>query len=226
MPDPHRIEGELLTLLSRPQYSSIFHTRNQFRNVYTQMKKPNDPVWTPQVVAKQTAEHVWKANGLLDPVEVLELKGPVELYRAYDGGVRLDSARTLGRYWFERRVIEEIWNVSQKHPGASAQQTFMDFLRAANFILPEWNDMKELAVMLVPAGASVVVIRGKGNWKAMRTPPTGKRPAGAPSIGTQADVITHLGFMPTPGTTQCVVPLFNDSWITQVPRSPRWPLFS
>jgi hypothetical protein len=220
MPDPHRIQGELLTLLSRPQYSSIFHHRNQF-------KGPKDPVWSPQQLAKATADHVWKANGLLDPVEVVELKGPQEFYRAYDGGARLHSAGTLGRYWFERQVVEDIWEVTGRYPGADRQQTFMDFLRAANFVLPEWNDMKQIAVMLVPAGASVVVIRGKGNWKSMRTSPGGMRPGGAPGIVNQGDVITHLGMMPTPGTVQCVVPLFNDNWVTQVPRlSPNWPLFS
>jgi hypothetical protein len=87
--------------------------------------------------------------------------------------------------------------------------------------------MKQIAVMLVPAGASVVVIRGTGNWKAMRTSPGSARPAGAPGIVNQGDVITHLGMMPVPGTVQCVVPLFNDNWITQVPRlSPNWPLVS
>lgn len=220
MPDPHRIEGELLSLLSRPQYASIFHHRNLF-------KGPKDPHWTPQLVAAQTAEHVWKARGMLDPVEVVELKGPVELYRAYDGGVRRHSAGTLGRYWFERGVVEDIWNATAKNPGADRQATFMEFLRAANFVLPEWNDMKEIAVMAVPAGVSVVVIRGKGNWKAMQTPAGRTRAGGAPPILTQGDAITHLGLMPIPGTVQCLVPLFNDNWITQVPRlSARWPLYT
>lgn len=220
MPDPHRIEGELLTLLSRPQYASIFHHRNQF-------KGPKDPVSTPQVVAAQTAQHVWKAHGLLDPVEVVELKGPVELYRAYDGGVRRDSARTLGRYWFERQVVEDIWNATAKYPGPDRQATFMEFLRAANFVLPEWNDMTSIAVMVVPAGMTVVVIRAKGNWKAMQTSAGKGRPGGAPPILNPDDVITHLGVMPIPGTVQCVVPLFNDNWITQVPKlSPTWPLYT
>jgi len=223
MPDPHRIEGELLALLSRPQYSSIFYTRNQFRNVYHHMKKADDPVWTPQLIAKYTADHVWKARGMLDPVEVVELKGPLELYRAYDGGVRIDSARTLGRYWFDRPVLEEIWDVAGKYPGKDRKQTLMEFLRASNFVLPEWNDMKEIAVMLVPAGASVVVVRGKGNWKSMRT---NKRPLGGPPIATQADVIDKLGMVPIPGTMQYCIPLFNDSWVTQVPRSSKWPLYS
>jgi hypothetical protein len=168
-----------------------------------------------------------KANARVDPGEVLELKGSVELYRTYDGGVRLHSAGTLGRYWFERSIVEAVWNATQKYPPADQRKTFMDFLRSANFVLPEWNDMLQIAVMAVPAGASVVVVRGRGNWKAMRTSPGRTRPGGAAAISTPGDVIDHLGVMPMPGTVQCVVPLFNDSWITQVTNhSPKWPLFT
>jgi hypothetical protein len=220
MPDPHRIRGELQALLSRPQYSSMFYHRNQFR-------KPGTPADTPATVAAQTADHIFKANAMVDPVEVVELKGSVELYRTYDGGVRLHSAGTLGRYWFERSIVEAVWIATQKYPPADQRKTFMDFLRSANFVLPEWNDMLQIAVMAVPAGASVVVVRGRGNWKAMRTSPGRSRPGGAPSISAPGDVIDNLGIMPMPGTVQCVVPLFNDSWITQVPNhSPKWPLFT
>ena len=141
MPDPHRIKGELLTLLSRPQYASLFHHRNQFRG-------PKDPAATPENVAEQTANHIWKANAMVDPVEVVERRGRVELYRAYDGGARVLSPRTLtspaslsagtlGRYWFERPVIEDIWSTTAKYPAADRRRAFMDFLRSANFILPE-----------------------------------------------------------------------------------------
>jgi len=222
MPDPHRIQGELATLLSRPQYASIFSHHNQFRNQYRHMKKPDDPVWTPGSVAQKTAQDLHACNGLLDPVEVVELRGKMEFYRAYDGGVRLDSARTLGRWWFERRVLQEIWNVTARYPGADRQQSLMDFLRSANFISPQNNDMKEIAVMVVPEGARVVAVRGKGNWKALRTGP------GAETvIRSQGDVIDTLGMMPIPGTVQCMIPVYNDNWVTQVPKlSSDWPLLS
>ncbi len=227
MPDPCRIEGELLPLLSKPQYSSLFDHRNQFRNQYHHMKNASDPVSTPERLAKITAWDVFHSHGLLNPVEVRELDGPLELYRAYDGGVRVDSARTLGRWWFDRRIVQEIWNVTKRHPGADEKQTFMEFLRAANFISREFNDMKEMAVMLVPTGCSVVAIRGKGDWRALRTKPDAKLPPQGSPIVTQDDVITKLGTMPIPGTIQYMVPLFNDSWVTQVPRlSSKWPLYS
>jgi hypothetical protein len=100
----------------------------------------------------------------------------------------------------------------------------MDFFRSANFIHPEWNRMKEIACMQVPAGTSVVVIRGKGTWKAM-VAPSGKSPQ--PAIRNAGDVIDRHGSMPIPGVYQCVIPLYNDMWVTAVPRlSPKWPLMS
>jgi hypothetical protein len=65
MPDRHRIHGELATLLSRPQYASIFSHHNQFRNQYRHCKKPDDPLWTPGSVAKKTAQDLHACNGLL-----------------------------------------------------------------------------------------------------------------------------------------------------------------
>lgn len=227
MPDPHRIAGELLPLLSHPQYVSMFTRRNQYRNQYHFMKKPSDPVLTAKDLAHKTAWDVFHSHGLLNPVDVRELPGPLELYRAYDGGVRVNSAGTLGRWWFDRRVVQEIWNVTERYPGLDRKTTFMEFLRAANFISPEFNDMTQMAVMLVPTGCSIVVIRGKGDWKALRTAPGAKLAPGATPLLTQEDVISKLGMMPIPGTIQYMVPLFNDSWVTQVPRlSSKWPLYS
>jgi len=103
----------------------------------------------------------------------------------------------------------------------------MEFLRTANFVLPEWNDMREIAYMAVPSGTSVVVVRGRGNWRAMRTPPGKARPGGAPSIASASDVMAGVGMMPIPGTVQCIVPLFNDMWINQLSRvSPKWPFLT
>lgn len=218
MPDPHRIKGELQALLSRPQFTSLFLHRNQFR-------KPGTPSDTPEQVATQTADYLLRNNPLLDPVQILELKGPVQLYRAYDGGVRRGSAGTLGRSWFERSVGKAIWDATAKYDAKDRQNWYMEFLRTANFVLPEWNEMLQIACMAVPAGASVVVARGRGNWKAMRTTPGKSRPGG--SIATADDVMHNLGMMPMPGTVQCVVPLFNDNWIQQVSRNtPRWPFLT
>ncbi len=220
MPDQHRIKGELQGLLSRPQYSSLFAHQNQFR-------KPGTAPITPEKVSAETAEYLWRNNPLLDPVEVLELRGPLRMYRAYDGGVRLYSARTLGRSWFEERVAESIWEATAKHPTTERRRWYLEFLRTANFVLPEWNAMLEIAVMSVPVGVSVVAARGKGNWRALRTPSAKISAGAARQIGTADDVMLKLGMMPIPGTAQCIVPIFNDNWVTQVSKSStQWPLFS
>jgi hypothetical protein len=103
----------------------------------------------------------------------------------------------------------------------------LEFLRTANFVLPEWNAMLEIAVMSVPAGVSVVVARGKGNWRALRTPSAKISAGAAGQIGTADDVMLKLGMMPIPGTVQCIAPIFNDNWVTLVSKSStHWPLFS
>jgi hypothetical protein len=217
MPDPHRIKNELQALLSQPQFSSIFLHRNQF-------SRPGSVPDTPERIAAQTADYLWQKKPLLDPVEIVLLRGPLELYRAYDGGVRKGSAGTLGRSWIERSVAETIWKATAKYNGEDRRRWYMEFLRTANFVLPEWNDMLEIAYMSVPSGASVVVARGRGDWRAMRTPPGVTRPGANPSIVTAQDVMTGAGMMPIPGVAQCVVPLFNDMWVNQISRrSPSWP---
>lgn len=220
MPDPHRMKRELEALLSQPQYASIFLHRQQFA-------KPGSKRETPALIAEQTAEYLRKHNPLLDPVETVELRGPVELYRAYDGGIRRGSAGTLGRSWFERSVSETIWKATARFEGDDRRKWYMEFLRTANFVLPEWNDMLQIAYMGVPPGARVVVVRGRGSWRAMRTPPGTTRPGGLPNIATASDVMSNAGMVPIPGTVQCVVPLFNDMWVSQVSRSSlRWPFHS
>ncbi len=217
MPDPHRIKGELQSLYARPQFSSLFVHRNQFR-------KPTTPPDTPESVATQAGNYLWKNNPLLDPVEILELRGPVELYRAHDGASRFHSAGTLGRSWIERSVAETIWKGTAQYTGQDRFKWYMEFMRTANFVLPEWNSMLQIACMNVPAGASVVVARGRGSWKAMRTPAGATRPGGAGPIRTPADVMNNAGMMPIPGVVQLFVPLWNDNWIQPVNYpSSTWP---
>jgi hypothetical protein len=219
MPDPHRIEGELLELYSRPQYSSLFEHRNRF-----------DTAVTPQNLARQAAQSLFSNQSLLDPVYVEEVRGGVEFYRAYDGF----TAKTLGASWSSRNLVERIWQATEKLSGAARQEMFMDFMRSANFIHPAWNQMTEIACMQVPPGARVVVIRGRGNWRAMRTNrPSGPKPAYPkpsdpfknPQVESVDDVLYSLRTMPIPGVEQYNIPLFSDMWVLKVVKdNPRWPL--
>ncbi len=182
MPDTHRIRREIHELLSRPAYSLLFAKANQF-------SKPGTNPITPQSVAERTADYLWHKNPLLDPVEIVELRGRTELYRTHDGGARTDSARTLGRSWIERSVLESVWAGTAKCQGNDRRRRFLEFVRSANFVLPEWNGMTFMVCMTVPSGRSAVAARGRGNWKAMRTAANKPRPGNVGSIHTVADVL-------------------------------------
>jgi len=226
MPDPHRIAGELSALLSRSWYSSLFYHRNEFRN-------PKDPVATPASIAEETSKLISRNNPFVDPVVVEEQKGRgLEFYRAHDGASDVSGRKgnkihttsgTLGGFWVERSVLQTIWSATQRWQGKDRDQTFMEMLRAANFIHPQWNHMKEIACMKVPDGLSVVVVRGRGNWKAMQARPGSSM---TPAVSTPGEVIDRLGMMPIPGVEQCLIPLFNDMWVQPVPRGASWPLLA
>ena len=105
MPDPHRIEGELRQLYSKPQYSSLFDYERRFGN---------DPRrFTPQSLAKRAAEKLFSDRSLLDPVYVEELRGGVAFYRAFDGiSFKQGTAMTLGSYWSSFRLVQRIWQTT------------------------------------------------------------------------------------------------------------------
>lgn len=221
MPDPHRIARELNDLLSGPLYSSLFQHYNQFRD---EKREPK-----PRTAASLSADKAaWIAanNPFVDPVFVEEMRGgDLQLYRVYDGKpVKTGGAGTLGQSWFERSVLESIWSATQRWQKDAREQVLMDFLRSANFIHPQWNGMTEIACMQVPEGARVVVIRGRGNWKAMRSKPG--KPLN-PDMRNPKDVEEMHGSMALPGTYQCIVPLYSDMWVRNVPKdSAAWPLLA
>jgi hypothetical protein len=227
MPDLHRIEGELLGFYSKPQYSSLFYQRNRFEMAAKTI--------TPQALAKTAAETLLRSQSLLDPVYVEELRGSVELYRAFDGiSKEQGTAMTLGASWSSRDLVERIWQATAKLSGAGREELFMDLMRSANFIHPAWNQMIHIARMQVPQGNCVVVIRGRGNWKAMQTnrpkarrspyPPKPFDELKNPQVESVDDVLYSLRMMPIPGEEQYVVPLFNDMWVRKVAKNLRWPL--
>jgi hypothetical protein len=223
MPDQDRIERELAALLSHRQYASVIYNRNRYRG-------PRDPVPSPAQIAKATAESLVLDHVFVDPVEVLEWRGPVELYRVHDGQShtvvqaapnqrRKGSAGTLSKYWSERSVVASIWKATVRYEGKERLKRLMEFMLSANFVLPEWNDALQMACLAVPPGATVVVVRGRGNWKAMQGP----RPNNLPPISTTKDVETYAGMLAMPGPPQCVAPLYSDMWVRSVPlNTPGW----
>lgn len=223
MPDPHRVEGELRQLYSKPQYSSLFDRKRSFGK---------DPRLTPQSSAKKAAEDLFSHRSLLDPVNVEELKGGATFYRAFDGiSSKQGTAMTLGSYWSSFQLVQHIWKVTDRWSGRVREEAFMEFMRTASFIHPAQNKMLHIARMYVPTGNSVVVIRGRGNWEGLRTDRPGARkstkplhPFENPEVASVDDLIYSLHMMPIPGEEQFIVPLFNDNWVCKVERGPRWPL--
>jgi hypothetical protein len=138
------------------------------------------------------------------------------LFTAYHGGMPRLLAGSLGRFWIERQLAESTWQTTTSCSGDRRCGPLRGI--AAECQLSTTR-------MERPARDRRNVLRGRGSWRAMRTPIGTARSAGH-SIRSATDVIEHLGIMPIPGTPQYLVPLFNDMWVTQVPRnSLHWPLY-
>ena len=216
--------GELQQLYSQPQYNSLFDRERRFGS---------DPRrFTPQSLAKKAAQKLFCERSLLDPVFVEELKGGVTFYRAFDGiSFKQGTAMTLGSYWSSFELVNRIWKATEKWSGTVREEAFKDFMRSASFIHPAQNQILHIARMYVPIGNSLVVIRGRGNWQALRTDLPGSRkstkplhPFQNPEVTSADDLIYSLRMMPVPGEEQFNIPLFNDSWVCKIERGPGWPL--
>jgi len=225
MPSVNWIQYELEPLLSSPWYASMFFNLNEFRtrSFDRRNKQPEDQAYTPASVALQTARAIVDHKMLVDPIEVGELAGPVELYRAHDGGsTSKSSAGTLGRCWFSRELMENLWISTAGMDGRNRESQFVRLMRACNLVLFEWNAMTQIACMSVPAGCRVAIVAGQGNWRAMM--PKGISRDGAP---LKKSFTRQLSRMSTEPTLQYVVPIFNPSWAEPVTEDkPTWPLRS
>ena len=220
-----KIRNDLQSKLSNPCYRSMFLDLNQYRtrkfDELWHIKAPEP--YTPAHIAREIARSIVNRSILHSP-EVMELSGPIEFYRAHDGGsISPTSAGTLGRSWFGRELLENLWASTAGLKGEERVSFFMSLLRSCNLVLREWNGMIQLACMSVPAGCQVVVVRGKGNWKAM-FPPAGRLPGtGSPSVPLPKELTVQLEQMAHEETVQFVVPLFNSSWVFPVVPGPTWP---
>jgi hypothetical protein len=225
MPTLNYIQSHLESLLSTPWYSSIFHHLNEFRTrAFDQRnKQASDQAYTPASVAWQTAKAIVDQRMLVDPVEVGEMVGPVELYRAHDGSsTSRNSAGTLGRCWFSRELLENLW-ISTDGMGGNRKSQFKRLVRACNLVLFEWNAMTHIACMKVPDGCRVAVVAGEGSWGAMLP----KESARAGSAPLKKSLTRQLSRMSTEPTVQYVVPIFNPIWVGPVTEDKSsWPLCS
>lgn len=203
MPDPHRLQRELEEALAQPRYQRYFDDCNRTAN-------PDRRPGTPRELARKTVDWIMLKTPFHEPVKVEHWNGGCEFYRSYDD----IKAPAYGRSWFERDVMQAIWSaVKRKWQGDARKTMLMEFLRSANFILPDWNRMTHMARMTVQVTDRIVVVRGRGTWRAMQTRGLIVR---EDDIRTAEDVITKLKIMPIPGTFQCVIPLYLDDWVKPV----------
>jgi hypothetical protein len=213
MPDPHRIEGELLKLYSKPQYKPLLDLR--CLNLRT--------------FAKKEADDLAAERSMLNPVYVDELQqGGLYFYRAFDG--KPNKAQMVSGYWSSQLLVQRMWDVAKRRFPAEREEIFMEFMRAANFVAPD-NEMLHIARMEVPKRQSVVVIHALGDWRALQTNRSHARiskdpyhPFKNPKIESTDDVLYSLRIMPTPGEEQFKIPLFDSSWVKKVERGENWPL--
>jgi hypothetical protein len=222
MPDPHRLERELQDVLSKPRYSALLFKQSE----------AHQKTVTAASIAAEVTQRIMTDCPFEGEVTVEELKGGrnLELYRGFDGigGRRLKGAfpaMTLGAFWCDRALIQDIWNSTAQLVAASRQQEFFDRLRSAMFVHPNWNRLTDIACMAVSEGNWVPVVKGKGSWRAMRQQPG--QTVLNPQIRNAGDVIDRLQWMPIPGPHQYLVPLFSDMWVNKVPTLHlSWPLWS
>jgi hypothetical protein len=131
------------------------------------------------------------------------------------------SAGTLGRCWFSRELMENLWiSTADMEPDRNRKSQFKEIMRACNLVLFEWNAMTLIACMRVPDGCRVAIVAGKGNWGAM-LPKGHYRTSGEPMKKTLARQLSRMSTQPT---IQYVVPIFNPNWVEPVVENqPTWP---
>lgn len=228
MPSVNWIECELQTLLSNPWYSTMFIYLNEYRtkSLDRRSKQPATQPYTPASIARLTAKSIIDHRMLIDPVEVGELAGPVQFYRAHDGGsASRTSAGTLGRCWFSRELMENLWTSTKGMPeGQNRRSHFKQLMRACNLVLRDWNAMTQMACMNVPDGCRVAVVAGRGNWRAMM-PNGSSRSSGGSKSPLDKNFTRQLSRMAHDPTTQYVIPICNPNWVRPVAEGePGWPM--
>lgn len=218
-----QIERDLHCKLSLGRYRGIIDDLNAFRTISSDRlahQKPGEP-YTPASVAGEAAHALALHNMLLNP-KVEELTGYVELYRAHDGGagtrrgsVNSRTAGTLGGSWVSLDLVANIWRSCKEMSRDERKQYFKDTLRYSTLVREKWNAMTHWVCMQVPAGCSVVVVVGKGNWKAMY-PKDGSHLA--------PDLKNELSLMSKEPPPQYFVPAYRSSWVFPIEEtSPSWP---
>jgi hypothetical protein len=148
------------------------------------------------------------------PIEILELKGPLQLYRLYDG-MHSDAC---GDWWVEAEVVRQAVTVASRQRGFDAydRQAFvLKLLRSAVCVHPEWTNYTDIARLDLAHGRKVPAIKGRASPRALRMSPAAMESA--------------LGQLFLPGEIQYFIPsdFIKPILVEKIQRnSPDWPFFN
>jgi hypothetical protein len=202
----------------------MFDNLNANRTATSDKRAHQKPgvAYSPASVAAEVAKAVAHSH-MVQTAEIVELSGPLQLYRAHDGGrntrrgtVNSTSAGTLGLCWVNRVLIYNLWIAVKDYPLDERKKYFWENLRHSTLVLENWNAMTNLVCMQVPGGNKVLVLQGAGDWKAM-----------LPEKGViEKDLKDQLRNMATDPPLQFIVPVFKQTWVYPVEEgTPGWPLY-
>lgn len=112
-------------------------------------------------------DHSGQSANFEPPIEVIELAGPLQLYRIYDW--RLGDVR--GDWWVEMALVREIVGVASRRSNLDAydRQAFvLRLLRSAVCVHPGWKNYSDIARLDLAHGRTVPAITGRASPRALK----------------------------------------------------------
>ena len=147
------------------------------------------------------------------PIEILELNGPLQLYRMYDGV----HSTACGNWWIEGDILRQMVTVAsrQKSFDAYDRQAFtLKLMRSAVCVHPGWTNYSDIARLDLAHGRGVPAIKGRASPRALGMSPS--------------EIERVLGQLSLPGEVQYFIPsaFIKPILVQKVQRnSPAWPFY-
>src|ERR1700757_1454209 len=96
------------------------------------------------------------------PIQIIELSGPLSLYRMYDG----THSAADGNWWFEGELVKKAVEVARRRQGFDVydrQAYTLKLLRSAMCVHPEWTNYSDIARLDLARGRQVPAIKGRAS---------------------------------------------------------------
>jgi hypothetical protein len=103
------------------------------------------------------------------PIEIIELKGPLQLYRIYDGPYSV----ACGNWWVETEPLRRIVAVASRQRGFDAYDRHafvLKLLRSAVCVHPGWTNYSDIARLDLAVGRELPAIRGQARERSVCHP--------------------------------------------------------